>query len=282
MIKNMVGIIGWPISHSLSPIMHNHAFLKLSLDSWTYVPLPVATSPETRLKEAVFGLRALGFKGANVTVPYKESVIPYLDSLTKEAKNIGAVNTIAVTDEGKLVGHNTDGDGFINDLSEHQITVADKSALILGAGGASRAIAYALLSHGCRHLTILNRTKTKADDVVLKLQENFNKVMIESGQLHKESLVNADLVINTTSIGLNENAPDMPWDEGVAFSKNQVVYDVIYNPKLTRFLQHAQKYKAKAINGLGMLVHQGALSFEIWTGHKAPIESMKQILRTRF
>jgi shikimate dehydrogenase len=279
MIDSVVGIIGWPISHSISPIMQNRAFLEAGLSSWAYVAMPVSKYPYIRIKEAVLGLRALGFKGANVTVPYKEAVVPYLERLSDEARAIGAVNTIVIDSEGRLVGHNTDGAGFIKDLAEHGITINNKRALILGAGGSARAIGYALLAHGCTSMTILNRTKSKADDIANSFGDLFKDAMIDTGPLIKDSLVHAnyaDIVINTTSIGLASTQNQMPWDENVHFSPDQIVYDVIYNPKNTALLMHAQKDGAKTLNGLGMLVHQGALAFEIWTGHKAPVDVMKK------
>ncbi|HXW60435.1 MAG TPA: shikimate dehydrogenase, partial [Myxococcota bacterium] len=148
-IDKIAGIIGWPVSHSLSPLMHNAAFLELGLSSWVYIPMPVPKTPSFRIKEAILGLRALGFKGANVTVPYKEMVLPYMDYMSDSARSIGAVNTIVIDRADLLCGHNTDGLGFVNDLRERHIHTAAMDVLLLGAGGSARALAHALLEHGC-------------------------------------------------------------------------------------------------------------------------------------
>jgi shikimate dehydrogenase len=278
-IKNIVGLIGWPVSHSVSPAMQNAAFIKLNLDSWCYVPMGVEKFPYIRLKEAILGLRALSFKGANITVPYKEAVIPYLDRLTDSARAIGATNTISINSEGRLIGHNTDGQGFIKDLEENNIDVGKMSALILGAGGSARAIAYALLDQGCENITILNRTKTKADDVANLFKSIFIKANIETGPLDSETMrkiPHPDLIINCTSVGMLGSESDSIWDENINFSKSQVVYDLIYNPVKTKLLLQAENAGAKALNGLGMLIHQGALAFKIWTGLDAPLDAMKE------
>lgn len=285
LIDKIVGIIGWPVAHSISPLMQNRAFLEVGLTNWCYVPMPVSKYPYIRVKEAVLGLRALGFQGANVTVPYKEAVLPYLERLSETAKAIGAVNTIAIDSEGRLVGHNTDGQGFVRDLAEHGIYPRDVSVLLLGAGGSARAITYALLSHGLKRITILNRTKTKADDIANAFRGSFKDAVIETGPLTKDHIKqspHADLIINTTSVGLKDGDHEMPWDENIHFSREQIVYDIIYNPKMTTFLQHANNDGAKTINGLGMLIHQGALAFEIWTKKTAPIAVMKEAAEKYF
>jgi len=278
-VDSVVGIIGWPVSHSLSPIMHTRAFLETGLSNWVYVPMPVKQDPGDRLKEAVLGLRALGFKGANVTVPYKEAVIPFLDGLSDTAKAIGAVNTIAVEADGRLIGHNTDGLGFVRDLKDHGINSQACRAMVLGAGGSARAIVYALLSHGCKHIVILNRTKIKALKLASSFQSSFPGAIIEADDLTRDAIMRAmprDLIINATSLGLKESEAEMPWFDNIAFRPDQVAYDIIYNPKITAFLRFAAAGKAKIINGLGMLVHQGALSFTIWTGQTPPIAAMKE------
>lgn len=277
-VDKIVGIIGWPVSHSLSPAMHNRAFLESGLSAWCYVPMPVCHYPHSRVKEAIFGLRALGFQGANVTVPYKEAVLPYLDEISQSAAAIGAVNTIVVDAQQRLIGHNTDSVGFIRDLADHQIRPKDVNVLILGAGGSARAITYGLLSHHCQEITILNRTKSKADQLASTFRESFKSASINTGQLTKESLIkNArkNLIINTTSLGLNETKHEMPWHEDIHFSSEQIVYDLIYHPKMTTLLKHANGCGARVINGLGMLIYQGAAAFEIWTGHTAPVQAMK-------
>ncbi len=273
MNKKLVGVIGWPVAHSLSPVMHNRAFLHLSLRDWLYLPLPV---PSERVQDAVLGLRALGFRGANVTVPHKEAVMPYLDKLSDTAKAMGAVNTIVIDDGGALVGHNTDGVGFLLDLNEHNVALAQARVLVLGAGGAARAIVHALSASGCREIIIVNRTKSRADELARAVSDSAITTGTMSAEFIKQ-LPRCDVVINTTSVGLNSD--DMPWDESMPFVPEQFVYDLIYNPQQTKLMRYAKHCGAKTANGVGMLVHQGAKAFELWTGHEAPVEIMRRAVR---
>lgn len=277
--ESLVGIIGWPVSHSQSPKMHSYAFSKLGLFDWRYLFLPVDIAPKHRLQEAVFGLRALNFVGANITVPHKEAVLPLMDSLSDEALCIGAVNTIHIKD-GQLLGHNTDAPGFVNDLLEQGIDISAMKVLLLGAGGSARAITYGLLAHGCKSITILNRTEEKALVIAKAMSQRFSESLVKTAALDFSNIKNnahADLIINTTSIGLTDLSA-MPWDPQIHFSSSQVVYDIIYGKK-TKFLQHASLSQARAIDGLGMLIHQGALAFSIWTGLKAPVQIMKDCFK---
>lgn len=271
----MVGIIGWPLSHSLSPLMQNTAFIEAGLHDWHYISISVPTYPSTRIKEAILGLRALKFRGANITIPYKEVILSYLDHLHESAQNIGAVNTILIDDE-KLIGYNTDGIGFIKDLVENHIDPQHKNILILGAGGAAKAILYALLDHGCNDITILNRTITKANALVKQFKPRFPQANINSGHLSDALSIKADFIINTTSVGMNDDL--YPLNESMRFSSEQIVYDIIYQPRMTPLLTKAQHDGAKVINGLGMLLYQGAEAFSIWTGKKANIDMMKKCL----
>lgn len=282
MMSKLVGIIGWPVTHSLSPLMHNAAFKKLQLDQWLYVYLPVAKQPDIRIKEAISGLRALGFNGANVTVPYKETVIPFLDELSATAQAVRSVNTIVVDPSGKLVGHTTDGDGFINDLFEHGILVKDKIIMLLGAGGSARSLAYALLQQGCKKLILLNRTESKAHAIAQAFAPFFPNTEIVVGTLEEAATrEKADVIINATTIGMAPAVHEMPWPKEISFTQNQVVYDIIYHPQKTMLLKKAEYEGVKAINGLGMLVHQGALAFTLWTGCDAPIKYMQEIVREK-
>lgn len=269
----MVVIIGWPLSHSLSPLMQNTAFMAAGLHDWYYIPISVPKYPSTRIKEAILGLRALNFRGANITIPHKEVILPFLDHIHETAQNIGAVNTILIDDE-KLIGYNTDGIGFIKDLIENKIDPQHKKILILGAGGSTRAILYALLDHGCDDITILNRTIAKAEDLVKQFKPRFPKASIDSGNLSDASCIKADLIINTTSVGMNDDL----YPINMSFSPEQIVYDIIYQPRMTPLLTKAQHDGAKVINGLGMLLYQGAEAFSIWTGKKADIDMMKKCL----
>ncbi|MEM7129837.1 MAG: shikimate dehydrogenase [Chloroflexota bacterium] len=272
----IVGLIGYPVTHSISPPMHGAAFAKLGLD-WSYIPLPVPTEPPGRLGEAVHGLRALGLRGCNITVPHKQAVIPFLDSVSTVVQAIGAVNTIRVEEDGTFYGDNTDAPGFIRDLSDHGTDPKGMHAVILGAGGSARAVVFGLAEAGCKSITILNRTLSKADDLAATMQPFFQNCTISAGDSPgdiRSSAEQADLIVNCTSLGMTPNIDTTPWDESVSFRPDQVAYDLVYNPRQTRFLRMAKEAGAKAINGLGMLVWQGAISFEIWTGKEAPIEVM--------
>lgn len=292
----LVGLIGWPVAHSLSPRMHNAAYAALGLDL-AYLPLPV---PPGRVEDAVRGLAALGFAGANVTVPHKQAVIPALDDLTPAARAVGAVNTIIVRPDGALLGDNTDGAGFMADLEAHGIRISesanqrmDKSdiadqpivaspcarvtvsprprVLLLGAGGAARAVAYALAEAGAE-LTIVNRTLDKARALCQTISAALPGAAgrVRAGRWPEDLPALArgvELIVNATSLGLHHGDPP-PWDAAIPFRPGQVVYDLIYN-RPTELLGLARSQGATAIGGLGMLLHQGARAAAIWTGEDA-------------
>lgn len=266
----LVGIIGWPVEHSRSPAMHNAAFRALGLD-WAYVPLPV---PPERVGEAVRGLRALGFCGANVTVPHKQAVIPHLDALTDAARAIGAVNTIVVRDDGALLGDTTDGRGFLADLAAHGAR-ADGRALVIGAGGAARAVVHALAESGAT-VQVAARNVAQAEALCQAIATARPAARVTAHRfpddLPQMIAQRPDLIVNATSLGLHEGDA-LPWVEGAEIGPGQVAYDLIYNRE-TEFLRLARASGAQAINGLGMLVHQGAAAFELWTGVSAPVEVM--------
>ncbi len=279
----IVGVIGWPVSHSISPPMHNAAFQKMGLD-WCYIPLPVsATKPET-VGDAVCGLPALGLRGANVTVPHKQTVIEHLDWLTPAAQAIGAVNTIRVEADGTLSGDNTDARGFIADLREHEVVLAGTRVVVLGAGGSARAIVFGLAEAGCASVAILNRTVQKAHDLAMDIRAFFPFCRI-SGHAPKDLAFmasEATLIVNCTSLGMTPHVETTPWEEAVAFRPEQVVYDLVYNPPQTRLLQKAAADGATAINGLGMLIWQGAIAFERWTGQLPPVDIMRTAVEAIF
>ena len=262
-----VGLIGYPVEHSLSPAMHNSAFAALNLN-WCYVPLPV--HPE-RLGEAVAGLRAMSFVGANVTVPNKEAVMSYLDEVTPEAQAIGAVNTIVMR-EGKSIGHNTDWQGFLTALSEGGFDPRGRRAVVLGAGGAARAVVYAL-AHAGAQVTVLNRTLARAQALVQGSSPLFPSLPLTLQTL-KEQTTEAHLLVNATPVGTWPEVGKSIWPEDLAFPSHLTVFDLVYNPRQTKLLRQARAAGAKAVGGLGMLVHQGAVAFELWTGEKAPVETM--------
>ncbi|MBL7184273.1 MAG: shikimate dehydrogenase [Anaerolineae bacterium] len=267
----LVGLIGYPVEHSLSPAMHNSAFAALGLN-WCYVPLPM---PPERVGEAIAGLRALGFVGANVTVPHKEAVMAYLDHVTPEAQAIGAVNTIVVR-EG-LIGYNTDWQGFLTALNEGGFDPQGKRAVVLGAGGAARAVVYALAQAGAQ-VTVLNRTLARAQALVQDFASLFPSLPLcflpLTPQTLEEQTVEAHLLVNTTPVGMWPEVDQSIWPEDLAFPGHLAVFDLVYNPCQTKLLWQTRAAGAKVIGGLGMLVHQGAAAFELWTGEKAPVETM--------
>ena len=272
--KNL-GVIGYPIKHSLSPVIQNAAIAKAGLD-YTYIAVPIA--PED-LKAAVEGLKAINFSGFNVTIPHKLAIMQYLDEIDDTAKFIGAVNTVKI-DNGKLYGYNTDVIGFINPLLKEGFDLKDKTAVILGAGGASRAIICGLIKHGVKRIVIGVRNQAKG----AKLAEGFaDLVSIEAFEWHDEKfaswLMKADLLVNTTPLGMFPNVDNMPpvdWDK---VNENAFVYDIIYTPAETRFLQEAKKRGHKILNGERMLAEQGAASLHYWTGADVDVDIMVKTLR---
>ncbi len=280
----LVGLIGWPVEHSLSPVMHNAAFQALGLP-WCYVPLPV---PPGKVEAAVRGIAALGFRGVNVTIPHKRAVIPVLDRLAPDAAALGAVNTVAVAREDggqvTLIGHNTDAEGFIRALRRAGRDPTGVRAVILGAGGAARAAVFALRRAGAAEVVVLNRTLSVAQALVADLEA----VPLPDGgtpggrlvalSLTPETVVEsaraADLLVNATPLGMWPDVQSSPWPDGVPVPSHLTVYDLVYNPPQTRLLEQARRSGAQAVGGLGMLVEQGALALEIWTGKPAPVEVM--------
>lgn len=267
------GLIGDPVAHSLSPAMHNAAFASLGLD-FVYIPLRVNKED---LPKAVEGIRAFNMRGVNITIPHKVAVIPLLDELEPLAEKIGAVNTI-VNDNGSLKGYNTDAGGFLKSLLENGVQPQGKKAVILGAGGAARAIAFTLVDNGAE-LTILNRRQEFSWAVELAASlSRFCGTKVKAVELNdnnlKKSILTADILINATSVGMSPNAGQTPVPGGL-LKPGLVVFDAVYNPVETRLLAEAEAAGASIISGMDMLVWQGALAFELWTGAAAPVDIMK-------
>lgn len=266
------GLIGDPVEHSVSHYMHNAAFHKMGLD---FVYLPFRVTKEV-LAEAVNGLRALNIQGMNVTLPHKIAVIPLLDEIDELARKIGAVNTI-VNEDGWLKGYNTDASGFLKMLSAGNINVEGKNVLVLGAGGACRAIAFILTDRGAS-LSLINRRLAPAAELADWIFQEFRRKIdvmeLGPGNL-AAGLSQADILINTTSVGMSpgSNATLVPEN---LLRKDLSVIDIIYNPVRTRLLQEAEHRGAAVLSGLEMLVWQGAAAFELWTAKKAPVEEMRQ------
>ncbi|HUK55408.1 MAG TPA: shikimate dehydrogenase [Nitrospiria bacterium] len=268
------GIIGYPIRHSLSPLMHNAAFEALGLD-YCYIPLTVEPP---RVRSAVKALRWLQFRGFNVTIPHKQRIMAYLDRLTPEAKLIGAVNTVDIH-QGRLIGHNTDGRGFLRSVMEVTgQTVTDKRVLLLGAGGAARAVAFQLILENVATMFISNRSSARAHGLARDLGRSPNRCFLSvlpwTEKALKKAVQETDIIINATSVGMNPSDPPLLASD--VLKSRHIVCDLVYKPATTGLLRQAQAAGATVITGLGMLVHQGALSFEIWTGQRPPVDVMRE------
>ena len=274
------GIFGFPVEHSFSPRMHNAAFSYLKLN---YIYVPFAVPPQA-LAPAVAGIRALNLAGVNITIPHKEQVISFLDEITPPARLIGAVNTI-VNQAGHLIGHNTDGAGFLRALKEEMnFQPAGKKILLLGAGGGARAVAVALALAGAAQFTIANRPFEYAVNLARLIKENTNiraeaLPWLENEEgVPAEVVAQADLIVQATPVGMHpfeHECLNIPFS---CLRPAQIVCDLIYNPPQTLFLKRAAKAGAKVKNGLGMLLYQGALAFELWTGKPAPAAVMREAL----
>ncbi len=270
----LCGLIGDPVEHTMSPVMHNAAFREIGVD-YLYVAFRVK---KEELGRAIDGMRALNIRGLNVAIPHKVAVIQFLDELDPLAEKIGAVNTI-VNDDGILKGYNTDGAGFLQVLVERGIEPAGKNVVILGAGGASRAISFTLADRGA-HLVILNRLLELdwAEELAGRISQIFT-MGVEALELNRENLAGAldkaNILVNATSVGMTPDIDGTPVTSDL-LKPGLVVFDIVYNPIKTRLLKEAEAAGAKTIGGLDMLVWQGALAFEKWTGVKAPVELMKQ------
>jgi shikimate dehydrogenase len=261
-----VGVIGWPIEHSLSPVMHNAAFRALGMTDWSYERFAI---PPDIVRLSLREFRQHGFIGLNVTVPHKQTVMPFVKS-DAVAKAIGAVNTI---DFRTNVGTNTDCDGFMEDLAAHGVSLRGRRVVVLGAGGAARAAVYGLSRAGAR-VVIVNRTTETAERLLTSLQ-------VEGSVLSARDAVRepVDLLVNCTSVGMDPARDASPWPEDVELPEGLVLYDMIYRPSTTRLMAQVRARAGHAINGMGMLVRQGAAAFRIWTGLEAPVAVMMDALR---
>ncbi|MFY9586564.1 MAG: shikimate dehydrogenase [Actinomycetota bacterium] len=260
---SIAGIIGWPVEASLSPRIHNAAFAATRLD-WVYVAFPVRPG---EVVTAVKGMRALGVRGLNVTMPHKQEVIAALDELAPEAARAGAVNTI-VADGDRLTGTNTDGAGFLRFLEQDaSVAPGGLRVVIVGAGGSARAVALALADAGAE-VTIAARRLEQAESIAAKAPTAVRAVALDPGTVAKD----ADVIVNATPVGREGN--EVPIDAS-SLEDRHIVVDLIYHPEATPLVRSAREMGAKAFNGMGMLVHQAALSFEIWTGVVAPIDAMR-------
>jgi len=274
----IIGVIGHPIKHSFSPIMHNTAFKLLDLN-YLYLPFDV---PLENLKNALKGMTALGISGFNVTLPHKEKISQYLNNISEEASVIGAVNTV-VNENGTLSGYNTDVMGILETLRLYKEDFTDSEISIIGSGGAARSLLYTLIRHfRIERINVINRTIQKAESLKDYFTEKMLYKNIRTYELLPPDLVEifkrSKLIVNTTAIGMFPDVDDTPTSIAESFTPDQIVFDVVYNPVKTKFLKLAESQGAKILTGLEMFIAQGAKSLELWTGEKMPVEKIRETL----
>ena len=273
----LTGLFASPSSHSVSPIIHNNAFEKLGLN-FAYLSFEVN---KDNLKDAVQSIKTLNMRGVNLSMPNKKEVIRYLDEISETAELSQSVNTI-VNDNGILKGYSTDGKGFFKSLEEEKIFMKDKNITILGTGGASIAIISQAVFEGIKNIFVFKRDKNWEeqkkilDNISSKTNCNIELNSLEDKNILKRKIEESDLLINATSAGMKENISLI--EDKNFFRRDLIVSDIIYNPSKTKLLQIAEKEGCKIINGIGMLLYQGALSFELWTNKKMPVDYIKKIM----
>ncbi len=272
---SVLGIIGHPVEHSLSPAMHNAALAALQLD-YVYVPFPVV--PDF-LGQAVEGLRRLGVRGFNVTIPHKSAIVPFLDGLSPDAELCGAVNTVR-REGDRLLGFNTDGIGFVASLrADLARDPRGASVVVLGAGGAARGAIAALAAAGAGRITVANRTRERGEGLLETIRRAYPAVRLALSSLDGEALSTvlpqADILVNTTSIGMN--GTNFEYLESSLLSQQAAVYDMVYVPAETPLLAAARERGIACANGLGMLAAQGEAAFTLWTGQEPPPGLMKRV-----
>lgn len=256
---SVYAVFGDPVSHTLSPSMHNRAFQFTGYNG-VYLAFGVKN-----IKNALVSLRTLGIKGASITIPHKIEAMKYLDEVDSIALKIGAVNTI-INNDGFLKGYNSDGLGAVKALSEKTV-IKGKNIAVIGAGGAARAVGFCVKKEGGR-ITVINRSMDKGERLAGELSADYRP-------LNDIGKMNCDILINTTSVGMTPHTGEMPIEKRY-LEKGMVVMDIVYNPLKTRLLSEAEKAGCITVDGVSMFVHQGAFQFELWTGIKAPIDIMKK------
>jgi len=275
----LVGVIGWPIAHSLSPAMHNAAFDALGMN-WRYLAFPVRPG---EVPSAIEGLRALGFRGTNVTVPHKETVMRLMDEVPPRVRAFGAVNTVIIDRDAEgvctLHGENTDVGGLLHALREGGFEPAGKRVLVVGAGGGARGVVYALCDAGAAEVMVLNRTPARASALVADLAPVAGSTSLQAAALTPSALERqaneGDLLVNTTTVGMWPYVEATIWPGDRPLPAHLAVCDLVYRPLETKLLRQAHAAGANTIDGLGMLIAQGALSFEMWTGQWPPVDVMR-------
>jgi shikimate dehydrogenase len=267
-----LGLIGYPLGHSLSPKIHRAALNSCGLEG-DYSLFPIHPDDQQGLKDLLIRVRSGEIAGLNVTIPHKQNIIPLLDELTPMARAIGAVNTISMQN-GKLTGDNTDASGFLADLKRFLTTKSrrhkdTKVASVLGAGGAARAVVYALANDGWR-VTLAARRVEQAQELIQHYTSSNPSHPLRFTHYPPLDLPEATLIVNTTPLGMSPNLDASPWPNDLPFPSNAAVYDLVYNPGETKLVKDARVAGLHATTGLGMLIEQAALAFEIWTGRKPP------------
>lgn len=274
----LVGVFGCPIDENPTVVLEEAAFQALGLH-YRYINYKVEAGC---LESAIKALTALNMRGINLTIPHKCAVIPYLDELSAAARTIGAVNTIVVRD-GKLFGENTDGKGFLTSLTGAGVSPQGKRVVVLGAGGAASAIAVELALAGASHITIVNRAQERGQQLAALLSEKTNAASTYvqwNGTYTVDK--DTDILVNATPVGLYPNVAEKPDVDYGSIRPSMMVCDVITNHPHTQFLQEAEKRGASTLDGLGMLVNQGAINFTLWTGVEAPVDVMMAAMRNEF
>ena len=272
----LLGVLGAPIGHSLSPIIQNEALRAAGLD-YVYAALPVRADA---LTSAVHGLRDAGIAGFNVTIPFKTEIIPLMDDLSEDARRIHAVNTVVVEENGRLVGHNTDVTGFLAGFAVRRIALTGKKAVLVGAGGAARAVLWGLLRSKVSSVVIGVRNVSKGAVLAADFAANGDvRAYGFDDPAFTSALGSADIIVQTTPLGMTPHVGEMPPVDVAAIKSSAVFYDLIYTPAETRFLRAATAHGHETINGETMLVAQGAEAFFLWTGVRPDMELMKRVLR---
>ena len=270
-----LGLIGFPLSHSLSPKIHTAALYSCRLEG-AYSLFPVHPDNKQGLKDLLSRVSSGEIHGLIVTIPHKQNVIPFMDELTPTAKTIGAVNIIYMK-ENKLIGDNTDAAGFLSDLKKfiatESLSHGDLNALVLGAGGSARSVVYALCNDGW-NVTVAARRPEQAQ----QLASHFEGVTVSELNLQTFQLSNLQLIVNTTPLGMSPNIDESPLPENTSLSRRSMIYDLVYNPRETKLVKDARAQGIKATTGLGMLIEQAMLGFELWTGIKLPREIFQNVV----
>jgi len=274
----LIGLFGHPIKQSYSPFIHNVAFQFKNID-YIYLPFDIVTD---ELENALNGVVALGMNGLNVTIPHKVKIIEYLDDLSEESSMIGAVNTITI-EQGSLKGFNTDVHGILETLTQFKDEITGEKVSLIGAGGGARAAIFTLIRYfKPKEINIINRTLQRAETLQVYFSDKMRYDNFKTADLFPPDLVetfqSSKLIINASPLGMYPATEDAPTILEESFHKDQIVFDMVYNPTETKLLSLARMQDAKVIGGLTMLVHQAAKSFELWTGEEMPIEKLTHSL----